>query len=82
MKPTLSRARGTQNLNSSPLRCTKSVDRFMDEWTRMKATCLDIIFVVPPFLSQEASDDVGIKSIMIDVFVLPHCIGRNRLRHD
>ena len=48
----------------------------------MKATCLDIIFVVPPFLSQEASDDVGIKSIMIDVFVLPHCIGRNRLRHD
>lgn len=43
----------------------------------MKGTCLDIIFIISPFLRQETADDGLIESIMIDVIILPNRIGRN-----
>lgn len=61
------------------MRCAMSVN---DPWTRLKATCPDIISIPSPFLFQEINDDVLIEPIMIDVIVLPRGILRNRLRHD
>ncbi len=74
MRPTLLRGRGTQNLNSSPLRLAKSVEGAM-AWSCIIATCLDIIFVVAPFFVEEITDDFLIKSIFGKVIVLPLCIG-------
>ena len=77
MKPTLSRARGTQNLNSSPLRYAKSVMNAV-AWSRMTATCLDIVSVAfSPFFREEATNDLLIESILVNIIVLPHCIGRD-----
>lgn len=81
MKPTEFRALGTQNLNSSPFRFGKLADR--RRFTRRKATCLDKISIIfSPLSAQEAFDDFLIKSIVIDVIVLPIGVLRNRLRHD
>lgn len=75
---TLRRARGTQNLNSSPLRCAEESVSVPIASTHMDATCPDIIFVtLSPFARQEVTDDFLIKTIMIDVIILPHRIARN-----
>ena len=51
-------------------------------WTHLEgANHLDMVPVSPPLLPQILVDDLLIKTVVIDVVVLPHCISRHRVRH-